>query len=322
MKEYVEFYCYYDFNAHDFINLEIIDLIKKYELTVQKGWEHGLHLKIFGYLKRQEYKKVSNLLKNLIEKENTTYDIENFKSVHSKVAKILEKENFLEDIIINKCFFNNTLLNFKENFNNNEQLNMYIKMSKVMDHHFLDNYFIGIDLKTVLSKVISVSRNLKQTVLYNNPRVISDGYVSHLSHYIGFLNSLNDKNKRIIIKEFEKHTKNLDGFEEDSTLKEQIFLLSDEFKTLINNKKYNFFSPFDEIILDEKYKASSIYHQPIYYNETIKNKVKYDEVLCFNKFFLNILYEKLLVMNITPKEKFFLNYVIANEKYNVKEYEL
>ncbi|KGA96626.1 hypothetical protein AJ85_21635 [Alkalihalobacillus alcalophilus ATCC 27647 = CGMCC 1.3604] len=322
MENYNEIYCFHNNNPK--VNLLCVKILSDFEqITISKSWENGYHTKIMGELNIEDITYIVALISSVINENTDYYDEEEFRFKYKKNAMLSDKRESLYNIFQNTIKIRN---GWKQNeyFENIKQLEMYIKVSKVFDDYYKDDYFKENTIYSIIEDILPFSKSLPEEMLHNSPMLNSDGYISHLSHFAGLLNSLNSSSRENVKKVFEKRYQNYKKRRNHNPrhdLSEKLNVVFEDFKKMVDRKEFNFFSPFSEEYLVEKYKLASNNHQEIFLNKDIKHKILYDQVLCWNKFVLNILYEKLVLLCIVPREKFFMNYFIAKEKYVIEQYQ-
>lgn len=297
------------------------ELIGKEELfSIKQSWENGYHVCLFGLLEQERAEEIKSSLEQVLnEQPAALYDVEDFKRKYEPVAKLTQLNEGLEPIYQNQVHL--TLIEGYDLFENREQLLLYLTIHRIFDRHFAQRYFGENEILDVILEMYPFVEYLPETT-YEDSVLKTSGYTSHLSHYVGLLNSLKQGDREKIRKRFDAR------LEEDLALfhqrKQRITqgLLDDlqqvyqQVTTYVQEGHLNFFSPsqFEDILPHlSKYNER---HAVLFREKKYRDQVLTDPVSCTNKWVLNVLYEKLVLMNIKPLEKFYLNYFFSRLKYH------
>lgn len=142
--------------------------------------------------------------------------------------------------------------------------------------------------------------------------------ISHWSHFWGFFANLNSKQQKEIYKYLETNPVRLI---KNNMLSDCFDVLLSEIDNLLQeDQNFNFYSPRNkEEIFNQKQFSSKLH------KDTHKEAIPRDKELLRNKYlitnawFLNILYEKLILCDISIFDKFKINYYIAktHKKYDI-----
>ncbi|WP_308642175.1 hypothetical protein [Paenibacillus nuruki] len=172
-------------------------------------------------------------------------------------------------------------------------------------------------IENIIEDMYPFIDKLPYTILNQEKNLISNGYISHNSHFIGFLNSLKQEQRSTITDQFEqrrskyihqffeKKLENKSLFHQDL---EAIFL---KITKLVEEKALTFLSPKKVEDITAKLPQYSKKHAEIFGSAELLNQTLYDPVLCTNKWILNVLYEKLVILQIRPIDKFYMNYFLS-----------
>ncbi|MDP5272678.1 hypothetical protein [Chengkuizengella axinellae] len=291
--------------------------------TLIKGWQHGYHVKIIGFLDGEKVDKYFKLLSSILENEPTyIYSTESFKKKYKKISEITNHVQANEEIYQNKVIIKQITDCY--HFENMKQLQLYVFTHQIFDSFYIDNYWKENDILTIVHDIYLFVKLLPDKVISERDLLYSNGYTSHLSHYIGFLNSLKQNDRKRIQQMFKKRVTDDIRQLKDGTQKGNVELVSKLFEVYQFVSKYvddgmiNFHSPHSSKQFNSKVNQSSIRHASIFEDEELKEAVLRDKVLCTNKWILNVLYEKLVLLNIKPIEKFYMNYLISLMRYEEK----
>ncbi|KOO51840.1 hypothetical protein [Viridibacillus arvi] len=318
MKQTLTIYLNVNEMAHE-LKQQLLDLLKNDNIHIKKGWENGTHLVLYGF-SADELKKVKERLSNILEKYPTKlYDVDNYKKVYSKVnEKFYQNKYDLSNIYQNTIIERNHIpLSNLENIN---QKKLYLRIDKKLDNLFAEFYFKPKVLLEILELLLDFTLKFDEfwKENYSYSLKLFNPYVSHLSHFTGFVNSLNEMESDIIYNEFEeRHDYNGNYIPKRNELFNSFLEIFSMVEEMIINKEINFFSPYKlEVILEGIDNENlALGHAKIYNNPQLINEMNVNTPLIVNKWFLNILYEKLLLMNINVKDKYYLNYSISMTYY-------
>lgn len=303
---------------------ELISINKN--ITIKRGWEEGLHLKIIGFINRQEKQQIIDELLSLLKDYPTKeYDIELFRSEYKKVQQILLRNtgNELKTIRQNQVSIPEPLNLLK--LNNEEQYELYLEIHHAIDLQYMNKYFVE------NNKILDITKDLmhfySQLPQSSNEKIadeLNGGYNSHLSHIVGFLYSLPNGAAKKIKKDFNKrYEDDKSQLEEpllESNLTNWLLPIINSVEKMVANKKIDFFAPYKlEDLGDFENSNISENHKSVYRNQELLEFINKDPDFIANRWILNVLYEKLLVLNITPIEKYYMNYMICRLKFNSEE---
>ena len=73
--------------------------------------------------------------------------------------------------------------------------------------------------------------------------------------------------------------------------------------------------PYKRKHIDEKMKHASKRHKVTFTEENMNRYFLYDEVLIANRWVMNALYKKLLLLGLSNTDRFYMNYVISRLTY-------
>ncbi|NDI36717.1 hypothetical protein [Chengkuizengella sediminis] len=290
--------------------------------TLIKGWQYGYHVKILGFFDSDKVNKNYKLLSSILKNEPTsTYCIDTFKNKYEKVARITNQLHSQQEIFQNKVKINQIDDCFY--FENMDQLKLYIFIHRIFDSFYMERYWKDNNVLTIVHDIYPFVKQLPDKVISESDLLYSNGYTSHLSHYIGFLNSLKlSDRKRIqqifkkrIVVDVESLKKGNDG---SSKLVSRLFEVYRLVSKYVDEGLINFHSPYSSNQFNSKVNQTSVRHASIFEDVELKEAVLSDKVLCTNKWILNVLYEKLVLLNIKPIEKFYMNFLISSMRYEEK----
>ncbi|GAA0362273.1 hypothetical protein [Bacillus horti] len=292
------------------------------QLSVKQSWENGYHLCLFGYLEEQRCAHITHQLEQ-IQKVHPSpiYDIEEFKQRYLKVAKLTQAESGLDTI------FQNDVQVLEKNdfysFENSEQLHLYLLIHHTFDKHFAQNYFIENQILDIIIQLYPFVQALPETMLHKESGLQSNGYASHLSHYVGLINSLKEHDRDKVRARFDAQIQeDLPLFEaqlnkDNPGLLKDLMNIYEVVGAYVDEGFINFFSPKNyETDIVPYLHLYNERHSMVFKNQETREKLLLDHVSCTNKWILNVLYEKLVLLKIKPIEKFYMNYFYSSLKYD------
>ena len=225
-----------------------------------------------------------------------------------RIRGILGNEKFICDNLGKKDGFT---ISSETNdfFENIEQFILYCSIHNMLDKVWYKHYFA----KTVkLEDVIGFCKKMAENITIQS----DEGYNSHFSHFWGFFHTLTSYQKTSILSVFQKRYQNIKRTEYHFAIDINTPLHTIE--EMIKIDKLNFFSPqrLDKIIKNGEF-ASKMHEYTI--RNAAESEFYKSKHYIFNRWYLNALYVAFMLMNISVIDKYFINYVIAMEKYPVDE---
>lgn len=270
------------------------------------------------------YKNIEIEYKNVEELNNKKKEIVNIFKIYSgsfyikKIKKNNKKllvfcgifnDNILKDIIKQlKKIFDKIYIkkdSMFEYFKDESKYIIYRDTSIKFDEIFADYYFCkkinNGDIYIFIINIYKYFYKLKKMS------------ISHWSHFWGFFmkDDIVDKEK---LYEYIKKNQ-IKKISTDFFYKDAIFLANELYNNLLKelkkDDKFNIYYPRDIKVLLNNGKISSKLHKNTleYINENVD--IKRDIDYLFNIWFLNILYEKMILLEITILDKYIINYSIS-----------
>lgn len=297
MKEYKVVCYFYIPNIRRELKISIVNLLKSNaQLFIKKGTNQGYNLSIHGFKNLEDAYNALNELTPLVSEEDYIYSDDDY-----KILRLTNKENFKpEDYLCNKVIVE--LDDLYTIFENKEQYELYKDVERYLDKMLIDKYFQDNDIFQMINLILNTSKEFE-----------GDGYVSHLSHFWFFFQTLEQEQKKGVYKLFKEKAK-LYKKTNDSSF--DLSFLKKRVTYLIHEEKLNYYSPTTKDIVKENKMYASEVHKKTLYDEKYQKAIYRDVSIITNRWFLNVFYEKLILMNITIIEKFFLNYVISLNRPN------
>lgn len=294
-------------------------LVNEQHISIKQSWEQGYHLELFGLLEQHQAESYRKLFDKILKKNpSQKYDPEQFKQKYQKIASFFQKQDALDTVRQNEVVV--TRLKDTHVFENQEQLSLYLHLHKVFDTIYNERYFQNNNILSITQDIFAFSKQLPATVLSSEQAVYSDGFVSHLSHYLGFIHSLQKDDRRQVHTTFWKKAKKDASMFSDEEAKHRNIAadLQPAYARVcqyIEEGKLTFYSPRSEERFLAGLKKGTERHAAMFRDEKLREIVIRDPVLCTNRWVLNVLYEKLVLMRIKPLEKFYMNFLISKYKY-------
>ncbi|WP_259693336.1 hypothetical protein [Lactobacillus helveticus] len=197
----------------------------------------------------------------------------------------------------------------KKYFQNFEQYELYLNLENWFDRQLKKYYFRRNDLFEFINWVDQLLSKVPAT---KNNDVIESGYESQWSHLYAFLNSLTVEQRREIIDQFELFYVNND--DTGAVLKASSSIAMDTIenvKSLIAHNKLDFYSPST---IEKQIAANSFasyYHKRTVLGDKAKNRAIRSSTLTLSRWLINLVYEKMILMNFTILEKYFMNFCLV-----------
>ncbi|WDF49013.1 hypothetical protein PQ460_13435 [Paenibacillus sp. KACC 21273] len=310
-----------------FINYIRHLIFNEQNISIKKSWQNGYHIHVFGFMNDDKARQIEEDFNTLLsDYPPLKYDEKEFKEKYSKISIITAQPEALDSILQNQVILK--LKNAEDDFENEKQLELYLNIHKVFDRQYGKYYFGDMQIENIIEDIYSFIDELPHTILNKEKNLISNGYISHNSHFIGFLNSLKQEQRSTITNQFEqrraeyihqfleKRVEHKSLFHQDL---EAIFL---KITKLVEAKAINFLSPKKVEDITSKLPRYSKKHAEVFGSAELLNQTLYDPVLCTNKWILNVLYEKLVILQIRPIDKFYMNYFLSRLIFNQSSLEV
>jgi hypothetical protein len=293
----------------------IIKLVSDYKFMVDKGWENGYHLHLRGTLDEETLPLVVNELKEGVSDSVIHYDENEFTQRYKSTARILRKSDPFNPIYKGKVTVNAEASIFEKDIEDE----LFRETNHIFDSYYCSSYFNDNSLYPVIEEMMKFHKMLE---LYESPESTEkSAYNCHLSHYIAFIHRLNKQDKERIEKQFQLNyerdlKEGLFDFDlSPSLLTENLMNFFHKIRPLIKSKELNFYMPFKRKHIDEKVKHASKRHKVTFSEENMNRYFLYDEVLIANRWIMNALYKKLLLLRLTNTDRFYMNYVVSRLTY-------
>lgn len=292
---------------------EIHNLIIDYNFIIDKGWENGHHLILRGKLPDAYLSKVISSLEEGTDESIVEYNTNEFIDKYKDINNLLYKnESFLVPIIKNQ------VLSFPEDeiFGDTMLDDLFMEINNIIDRYFFENYFKKNSLHKIIEEIYTFHSLLEAHEKYQS----TDAYNCHLSHYVAFIHKLNESDKNKI--EYEFNNKFINEMENGSfEFEKKATKLTDDLlgfyykiRSLVHNKKLDFYMPFDRSYIEKNWNYASSRHKETFSEKNIENHL-YNDVLIVNRWITNALYKKILLMNFTNLDRFYMNYSISRLVY-------
>ncbi|MCO6524061.1 MAG: hypothetical protein J6562_03440 [Candidatus Schmidhempelia sp.] len=196
----------------------------------------------------------------------------------------------------------------KKYFQNFEQYKLYLYLENWFDKQLKKYYFTQNNLFEFINWV---DKLLSKVPVTKNIEDIKNGYVSQWSHLYAFLNSLTVKQRREIIDQFELFYVNNNN---SSVLKASSSIALDTIEKvefMIAHGKLDFYSPStrEEQIATNSF--ASYYHKRTVLDDQSQKIAIKSSTLTLSRWLVNLVYEKMILMNFTILEKYFMNFCLV-----------
>lgn len=303
----------------DHLKATIKKLIKNDNFMVDKGWENGYHLHLRGASDRTTLSTIVKELKEGVNRSLTCFNESDFIKTYQSTAEILRNSKPFDPIMKNKVVVKEEMLIFNEKLEDE----LFKESNKILDAYFCDTYFEKNSLHPIIEEMMKFHHQMRE---FEQPESLVEhqAYNCHLSHYIALTNRLNTQDKESLERDFKQRfdtdfKKGLLDFDLSPTgLTENLLDFFHKLRPLIKNKELNFHMPFNRTHIDEKIKHASQRHQVTFAKENMHIYL-YNEVLIANRWVINALYKKLLLLGLSNMDRFYMNYVISRLSYSEKE---
>ena len=245
------------------VNLKdtISKLIIEHKFIVDKGWKNGYHIHLRGSLDDETLNVIVSEIKEGISDSLTQYKDTEFIKKYEPVAKVLNTSNPFKPI-----FKGEVIVNMEDSiYENDIEDTLFREANHIFDLYFCRKYFNENSLYQVIEETMKFHNMLEADEEPESTDALA--YNCHLSHYVAFINRLNEQDKESIEEKFKLK------FEEDleegllefnlsaTALTEDLMNFHRKISSLVKSKQLNFYMPFTREHLDEKLKFASQRHQ-------------------------------------------------------------
>lgn len=293
----------------------MIKLVSDYTFMVDKGWENGYHLHLRGALDDQTLPFVVEELEEGVSDSVIKYNENEFTQRYQSTAKILRKSNPFHPIIKGKVIVQAEASIFEKAIEDE----LFRETNHLFDSYYCRSYFNENSIYEVMEETMKFHKLLEAYEADESEE--NRAYNCHLSHYIAFIHRLNKHDKESIEAQFkrkyERDVKNgLFDFDLTPTdLTKNLMNFYHKIRPLVKSKELNFYMPHKRRHFDEKVKHACERHQRTFSEENMNRYFLYDDVLIANRWVINALYKKLLLLGLSNTDRFYMNYVISRLTY-------
>src|SRR5690625_5053188 len=293
----------------------MIKLVSDYTFMVDRGWENGYHLHLKGALDDNTLPVIVNELEEGLSDSVINYNEDEFIQRYQSTAKILRRSDPFNPIYKGKV-----TVNVEESiFEKDIEDELFRETNHIFDSYYCRSYFNKNSLYQVIEETMKFHKMLEA---YESPESTEESaYNCHLSHYIAFIHRLDNQDKEKIETQFKlqyEHDLEKGRLEFDlspSDLTTDLISFFHKIRPLVKSKELNFYMPYKRKHIDEKMKHASKRHKVTFTEENMNRYFLYDEVLIANRWVMNALYKKLLLLGLSNTDRFYMNYVISRLTY-------
>lgn len=202
----------------------------------------------------------------------------------------------------------------KQYFQNDDQYQLYVFLEQFFDDYFFDNYFKDNNLIKFINVVDELLSYIPKEIIQNE--IINDGYRCQSSHYHAFISKLDKTVKDKVNNRFSKLEEKIDcsefcSFNKNENLKQFVNEVVQIVQKLVLEKKIDFYSPHtrqEYLIID---RFASPEHRETVVDDEYQVYFQYSVPIITARWIINIIYEKMILMDFTVLEKFFMNYCLT-----------
>ncbi|MDB6222843.1 hypothetical protein, partial [Lactobacillus amylovorus] len=199
-------------------------------------------------------------------------------------------------------------------FQNDDQYQLYVFLEQFFDDYFFDNYFKDNNLIKFINVVDELLSYIPKEIIQNE--IINDGYRCQSSHYHAFISKLDKTVKDKVNIRFSKLEEKIDcsefcSFNKNENLKQFVNEVVQIVQKLVLEKKIDFYSPHtrqEYLIID---RFASPEHRETVVDDEYQVYFQYSVPIITARWIINIIYEKMILMDFTVLEKFFMNYCLT-----------
>ena len=202
----------------------------------------------------------------------------------------------------------------KQYFQNDDQYQLYVFLEQFFDDYFFDNYFKDNNLIKFINVVDELLSYIPKEIIQNE--IINDGYRCQSSHYHAFISKLDKTVKDKVNIRFSKLEEKIDcsefcSFNKNENLKQFVNEVVQIVQKLVLEKKIDFYSPHtrqEYLIID---RFASPEHPETVVDDEYQVYFQFSVPIITARWIINIIYEKMILMDFTVLEKFFMNYCLT-----------
>lgn len=248
-----------------------------------------------------------------ISKSKNKEDNKEIIKIENANTIIIPHNNYISNMIVKEA--NENYISF---FKNTCLFSLYVQIEKYFDSLLCKNYF---ERGYLFDFIQAIDKLLSYIPIKKGITVINDGYLSQYSHFFAFFESLDIDSKAEIRKQFPQLTQKYKNWVRNNKVNNQyedliskgenfVNRIYSEIQVLIADKKINFFSPSS---LEEEIKKDNFAtwaHKEALTNKKYQKSINTAEVITA-RWLVNVIYEKMILLDFSVLEKFFMNYVLS-----------
>lgn len=273
-------------------------ILLKYDgIYMSKDIKDGYNISFNGVKNEKDAVSIKFLLDQL--EGNYDYNKANFHRLYSGI----NDPNYTGKSIQNKVII--TVDPLERYFENMDQYKLYQYISNKMDLVFFKFYFNNIGNK----KAAILNFTLNQYKKNIEESFFEDLLNSHISHLWAFFSSVSYSEKKDFISKL-----NVENLNKNYIIgkESKIFMeILERTEQMLGEKKINYYSPYDYKKISNYQNFASEEHKYTFFNQEVQNAIFYNKYKIANRWFLNILYKKMLLMNLKLLDRYQVNYALS-----------
>lgn len=233
--------------------------------------------------------------------------------------KLIQIFNVSNIILNNKVKTKISIDSTKHFFQNDAQYQLYVFLEQFFDNYFFNNYFFNNyfkdnDLIRFINIVDELLSYIPKEIIQN--KVINDGYRCQSSHYHAFVSKLDKTTKEKVDVRFSKLEQKVNCLwsspvNKNKNLRQLVNKVVQTIQKLILEKKIDFYSPHtrQEYLIADQFASPE--HRETVVDDEFQAYFQYSVPIISARWIINIIYEKMILMDFTILEKFFMNYCLT-----------
>ncbi len=202
----------------------------------------------------------------------------------------------------------------KTYFQNHAQYQLYVFLEQFFDNLFFDNYFRDNDLIEFINNIDDLPSYIPEEKIQD--KVVNNGYICQSSHYHAFISKLNKSTQEevyITFSKLEQQAKYLESnsFKKNNDFKYLVNEVVKKVQKLILERKIDFYSPHTrhEYIIADQFASPE--HRETVVEDKYQKYFQYSIPIISARWIINIIYEKMILMDFTILEKYFKNFCLS-----------
>lgn len=276
---------------------------------------------IFELNSQKITKRQKEIIHSFYKQQREAYVIkQKDKESKKEIIKIENADTIIlpPDNVISNMTISENEENIMSFFKTPTLFSLYLQIENYFDQRLFKNYF---ERGYLFDFIQAIDELLSYIPKKKGITVTNDGYLSQYSHFLAFFSSLDNSSKEEVKVKFPQLTKEYKEWTKSNrkdnqyidltfSCKEFVKSIYLEIQSLLVRKKIDYFSPSSRNEEIKKDNFASWIHKETILNDKYQSSINTAEVITA-RWIVNIIYEKMILLDFSVLEKYFMNYVLS-----------